>query len=326
MSYRLNLFLLKPAYRDAESYLARYQALMAKALHLLDVGFTARLDRISSDISPKIAASQSESARHALAYGRFEELISSSYSLLPNVQKVILNTYDPYGQPLVGPNVPTYSNTSKGLFQAYLAVRDRDLRPVIQHDLEAFRSEIKTTSVETASRNFVKQCFERSYSESVLITKIFAVEFRYSTDEDSAYGVLKSFHRSPSNPVNIGPIATSIQGALQGGDLHMTCNVLGWATNEYLLVEYDDEESGFAAHCRELAARLLTEHLWAFADALFEAEIAKAISRPAVNPDTLTIGPVTNGVASSNAYPPVKRALELLVMFDQSMPKERCVS
>lgn len=313
-----------PRYRDAESYLARYQALMTKALHLLDVGFTARLEKASTDISAKIAASQSESARHALAYGRFEELMTSSYSLIPNIQKVILNAYDEAGNLKEGPTVDIYSNTVKSLFQAYLGVRDRDLKPVVQQELDTLKSDGKSTSAETACRNFVKQCFERSYSEALLFTKIFAIDPQYNADPNSAFTVLKAHHRSLVNPINVVPIASSIQTALQQSDLHIICSVIGWATNEYLLLEYDEEETGFAAHCRELTARLLTEHLWAFADAAFEAELVKSISRPAVNPDTLTIGPVTNGVASSNAYPPVKRAVELLVLFDQSMPKERC--
>lgn len=299
---------------------------MTKALHLLEVGFAARLEKASSEISAKIAASQSESARHALAYGRFEELITASYSLIPNIQKVVLSAYEQFGNAKEGPVFDIYSNTVKSLFQAYLAVRDRDLRPLIQQELDAFRTEVKGTSAETASRNFVKQCFERSYSEASLFTRIFAIDPQYSTDPNSLYTVLKSYHRSLVNAINVVPLATNLQAVLQPSDLQTICSVVGWAMNEYLLLEYDEEQTGFAAHCRELTARLLTEHLWVFTDAAFEAEIAKSISRPPVNPDTLTIGPVTSGVASSNAYPPVKRALELLVLFDQSMPKERCVS
>lgn len=299
---------------------------MTKALHLLDVGFTAQLEKTSTDISAKIAASQSESARHALAYGRFEERMTASYSLIPNIQKVVLNAYDAAGNLKEGPAVDIYLNTVKNLFQSYLGIRDRDLRPVVQQELDAFKAEVKSTSAETASRNFIKQCFERSYSEASLFTKIFAIDPQYNAEQNSAFTVLKSHHRSIVSAVNVVPLASNLQSALQQSDLQTICSVVGWATNEYLLLEYDEEETGFAAHCRELTARLLTEHLWAFTDTAFEAELTKSISKPPVNPDTLTIGPVTNGAASSNAYPPVKRAVELLVLFDQSMPKERCVS
>lgn len=311
-------------YRDAEQYLARYQALMTKALHLLEHGFTSRLDKASADISPKIAASKSESARHALAYGRFEELLSESYSLLPNVRKVVLNAYDEFGYARLGPNFDVYSNTVNSIFQAYLSVRDRDLRPIIQKDFDAFRTEAKGDSVEPAARNLIKQCFERSYSEMNLFSRIFSVEPQYNSDATSVYGVLKSNQRSMVNPVNIIPIANNLQTALQPVSLQTTCDVIGWAMNEYLSPDYDDDETGFSRHCRELTARLLTEHLWAFTDAAFETEITKTIAKAPLTPETLTIGPVTNGIASSNAYPPVKRALELLILFDQCMPKERC--
>ncbi|KAF3763653.1 Sec34-domain-containing protein [Cryphonectria parasitica EP155] len=313
-----------PSYRDSESYLARYQALLTKALHLLEVGLQSRLDRVSADISRQIAGTKSESARHALAYGRFEEMMLDSYSLIPNVQKVVHQAYDQSGNALSGTNSDIYSNTANNIFQAYIAARDRDLRPIIQHDLDIFKKEAKDASVETASRNYVKQCFERSFNEAMLFAKIFAVEPHYSTDPNSAFVTLKSHQRVMVNATNVVPIANSLQGALQTAKLQTICNILGWITNEYLISDYDDDESAFTRHCQELAARLLAEHLWVFTDSAFEAEIAKSISKVTVLPDALKIGPVVDGVASSNAYPPVKRALELLVMFDQSMPKERC--
>ncbi len=97
--------------------------------------------------------------------------------------------------------------------------------------------------------------------------------------------------------------------------------MLGWITNEYLLLDYDEDETQFTTHCRAVAARVLSEHLWNFTDALFDADIAKSITKAAVLPDNLKIGPVSNGVSSSNAYPPVKKALELLILFDRAMPK-----
>lgn len=316
-----------PSYRDSESYLARYQSLLIKALHLLEVGLQARLDKVSTDISRQILATKSESARHALAYGRFEEMmLEDTFFLIPNVQKVIHHAYDPAGNALSGTNSEIYSNTANNIFQAYIAARDRDLRPIIQHDLDTFKREVKEASVETATRNFVKQSFERSYNEAMLFAKIFAVEPHYSTDPNSAFVTLKSHQRVMVNATNVVPIANSLQSALHTVELQTVCNILGWITNEYLISDYEEEESAFSRHCQELAARLLAEHLWVFTDTAFEAEISKLISKVTVLPDALNIGPVVDGVASSNAYPPVKRALELLVMFDQSMPKERCVS
>lgn len=253
-------------------------------------------------------------------------MILDSYALIPNVQKVIHQAYDTSGNALSGINYDIYANTANNIFQAYIAARDRDLRPIIQYDLDTFKKEAKEVSVETASRNFVKQTFERSYNEAMLFAKIFAVEPHYSTDPNSAFVTLKSHQRVMVNATNVVPIATNLQSALQTAELQTICNILGWITNEYLVTDYEEEESAFTRHCQELAARLLAEHLWTFTDAAFEAEIGKSISKVTVLPDALKIGPVVDGVASSNAYPPVKRALELLIMFDQSMPKERCVS
>lgn len=317
--------LFQPTYRDAESYLARYQSLLTKALHLLEVGFTGRLDKVSAELSRQLAATQSESARHALAYGRFEEMVLDSYALIPNVQRVVRRAFDPLGSAIAGTDNDLYTNTAKSLFPAYLAARDRALRLIVQAELDAFKGETKGASVETAARNYLKQCYERSFNEENLFARLFSIETAYSTASDSAFGILKAYSGTAVNGVNITPLATNLQSSLHPAGLQTICNVEEWITNEYLVVDYDEDETPFARHCRELTARLLSEHLWTFTDALFEAEVAKSITKAPIVPDELKIGPVVNGVASSNAYPPVRRALELLVMFDQAMPKERCV-
>ncbi|TEA11957.1 Conserved oligomeric Golgi complex subunit 3 [Colletotrichum sidae] len=310
-------------YRDAESYLARYESLLTKALHLLEVGFTNRLDGISSEIANQIAGTKSEATRHALAYGRFEEMILESYSLIPNIHKVVSSVYDEYGLPTAGVAKDIYSNTTSNLFQVYLAVRDRDLKPVMQHDVEEFKRELKELSLETASRNYIKQTFERAFNESNLMSKIFGRHLQWSSDPDSAYAVLKSSNRSLVSPVNLVHLATNLQSALQSAGLDTICSIVGWLRNEYLVLDYEEEESPFARQCRELSARLLTEHLWVFTDNAFETEITKTVTKAVVKDDALTIAPVVDGVSSSNAYPTVKQALKLLSMYDQAMPKER---
>ncbi|KAI0116168.1 Sec34-like family protein [Hypoxylon sp. NC0597] len=320
-------FMVKhPDYRDAESYLARYQSLLTKALHLLEVGFTGHLDRISSDISKQIVATQSESARHALAYGRFEEMVLEVDGLVANAQRVIRSCYDQLGNPIPGQNFDYYSNTALSIFSSYSDVRDRDLRPMTQHDLEVFRKDAKEINAETACRNFIKQCYERSYDEASLFAKIFSIEPQYNVDPQSAYAALKAHPKALVNAANIAPIATTLQSVLQISELQTICNLLGWITNEYLLLEYDEEETRYSIHCHDLTARLLIEHLWPFTDNAFEAEVTKSISKAPISPDSLKIAPVVNGVASSNAHPITKRALELLAMYDQAMPKERSSS
>ncbi|KAI0179699.1 Sec34-like family protein [Hypoxylon sp. FL1284] len=315
-----------PDYRDSESYLARYQSLLTKALHLLEVGFTGHLDRISAEISKQIAATQSDSARHALAYGRFEEMVLEADGLISNAQRVIRSCYDQLGNPIPGQTFDYYSNTAVNIFSYYADVRDRDLRPITQHDLEVFRKELKDTNAETASRNFIKQCYERSYSEANLFERIFSVEPQYNADPQSAYAALKTQQKALVHAANIAPIATTLQPVLQTIELQTVCNLLGWISNEYLLLEYDEEETQYSIYCHDLTARLLIEHMWPLTDSAFEAEVTKSISKATVSPESLKIAPVTNGVASSNAHPITKRALELLAMYDQAMPKERSSS
>ncbi|RYC65900.1 hypothetical protein CHU98_g309 [Xylaria longipes] len=266
-------FMVKhPDYRDAESYLARYQSLLTKALHLLEVGFSGHLEQTSSEISKQILGTHSEAARHALAYGRSEQMLLEADGLITNVQRVIRSCYDQFGHPILGENFDTYSNTAINLFSTYTDVRDQP---------------------------------------------------QFDPDNQSAYATLKTQQKALVNVANLAPVATTLQPVLQGTDLQVTCNLLGWITNEYLLLEYDEEETQYSIHCHDLTARLLTEHLWPFADSCFEAEVTKSISKAPVPPESLKVMLVTNNMASSNAYPIARRALELLAMYDQAMPRER---
>lgn len=326
LSYPL-LNVHQPEYRDSESYLARYQSLLTKALHLLEVGFTSHLDRVSSEISKQIAATQSDSARHALAYGRFEEMVLEVDGLVANAQRVIRSCYDQLGNPIPGQTFDYYSNTAVNIFSSYADVRDRDLRPITQHDLDVFKKDVKETSAEAACRNFIKQCYERSYDEANLFSTIFSIEPQYNMDPQSAYAALKTQQKALVHAANIAPIATTLQPVLQTSELQTVCNLLGWITNEYLLLEYDEEETTqYSIYCHDLTARLLIEHMWPLTDSAFEAEVTKSISKATISPESLKFTAVVNGVASSNAHPITKRALELLAMYDQAMPKERSVS
>lgn len=302
--------------------------MLTKALHLLDHGFTARLDKVSTDIGRQVSVNHSESARHALAYGRFEELIMNSYSLVPNIQKVVGRAYDQHGKPLEKPSEVTfiYADSASNIMRTWFTTRDRDLKPLVQRDIEGFQKEIKELSVETASRNFIKQTFERVYNEDGIFLKVFGIEPLWTTNPDSAFQVLKSVNTTMAHPGNLSPLATQLQNTLQSKELQVVCNVVGWLANEYAVPDNDDDESPFQMKCREYAARLLVEHLWPMTDSAFDAEIMKSISKAVPQDSDLKIGPVEGGVASSNAYPIVKRAMDLLVMFDQSMPKDRSVS
>ena len=309
----------KPEYKDVESYQARYRSLVTKALHLLETGFSFQLEKVSSSLAKQIASATSDGARHALAYGRFEELVLESRSLIPNMHKVFRRVFHEFGGPAENENInrDIYANTTQNLVKTYLAIRDRDLKPMVQHDVDDFKAEAKTMSAETATRNFIKQCFERAWNEFCLFKSIFAVEPHLSDEADSAFAILKLHQRHVVNIGNLATVAHQVQPVLQVSGLNSICTVVGWLTDEYLMVDPDDESSEFTVVCQELTARLLSEHLWAFADTAFEAQIAKLGKSP-VATDVLKPTP--------ESYPLIARAVELLSLYDGCMPKERSVS
>lgn len=279
------------------------------------------------EIGRQIAATQSDSARHALAYGRFEEMITESYSLIPNIQKVVRCAYDRYGRAVeASRDVSMYAVAAGNMFRTYLTTRDRDLKVMTQHDLEEYRNEVKSLSVETASRNFIKQTFERTFNEDNLFTRIFNVEPAWNTAEDCAFQTIKAVNTSMVHPGHLTPLGTALQSNLQSASLRTICNVVGWLSSEYSIADSEEDDSPFFRKSKVYAAQLLVWNLWPFTDNAFDAEVTKSITKATVQDGALSIGPVQGGVASSNAYPLVKRAVELLAMFDQAMPKERSVS
>ncbi|KAM3533400.1 hypothetical protein MY4038_003293 [Beauveria bassiana] len=312
-------------YRERDSYLARYNALLTKCLHLLDHGFSTRLEKVSSDIARQLLATKSESTKHALAYGRFEEMLSDSYALLPNIRKVTRRVYDQYGRFDSGVrNSSIFSSSTLSMLRTYLTTRDRDMKMMTQHDVDEFQREIKELSLETASRNFIKQTLERVHNENSLFFKVFNIEPAWNNAHDSVFQSIKTVQTVMVHPGNLQPMATQLQTAFQTADIQSVCNIVGWIAGEYGISENDEDEDPIAPkQYREYAARLLVEHLWPFVDNCFEAEITKRVTKGVVTDDALKIGPVVDGVSSSNAYPLVQKAVDLLRMFDRAMPKER---
>lgn len=276
-----------------------------------------------TDIGRQIAGTTSESARHALAYGRFEEMMADTYSLLPNVRRVVRCAFDQYGRPREttsagGGSGGAYASAASNMFHTYLTTRDRHLRPMTQHDLDEYKEEVKTLSVETASRKMVKQCFERLYSEDHLFTRIFGIEPAWSSVPESAFQMIKAVNTTMAHPGHLSPLGAALQPNLQTAGLQTTCAVAGWLASEYTVSETDEDESPFFRKTKEYAAQLLVWNIWPFTDSCFDAEVNKSITKATVQDAALT-------QAQSNAYPLVKKAMELLAMFDQAMPKERSV-
>ncbi|KAK7408278.1 Golgi transport complex subunit 3 [Neonectria punicea] len=311
-------------YRDRDTYLARYNALLTKALHLLEHGYKTRLERVSPDIARQIAATKSDSARHALAYGRFQEMMLESYGLIPNIRKVVRRAYDFYGKPVEScTNFETYANTAKNIFYTHFTTRDRDLKLMTQADIEDLQKEVKSLSAETASRNFIKQCFERMYNEEGVFLSLFDVEPMFNTSPDTIFQSIKTINTTIAHPGNLTPMVSNLQPILYAASLQITCNVVGWLANEYFGAEFDEVESPYVAKCKQYASQLLVHQLWPLTDTAFEAEITKAITKATTQDSSLKIGPVIGGVASSNAFPVVKQAIKLLSIYEHCMPKER---
>jgi hypothetical protein len=117
---------------------------------------------------------------------------------------------------------------------------------------------------------------------------------------------------------------------LSHGELHRICDVVNWLETMYLgSVEGDDDNESPQEH-NAAARTLLSEYLWPLSDALFiraatEIEHFKPtsedlkISSKAPIKGTSDNTQSTAGLVLTNAFPTVRTAVGLLVMYNDSM-------
>ena len=117
---------------------------------------------------------------------------------------------------------------------------------------------------------------------------------------------------------------------LSNGDLHRICDLVNWLETMYLGPGEGDEDYEAPPEHNAAAHALLHEYLWPLSDTLF-IQAASGIQHFKPTPEDLKImarpvtkeangdEQVTTGPSLTNAFPTVKTAVGLLVMYNDSM-------
>ncbi|KAF7876539.1 hypothetical protein EAF04_001628 [Stromatinia cepivora] len=340
-----------PNYKDSTVYKTRYTTLLDKALNLVQVAFSNALREVSDDASKQLKAKeQTETNQYILLYGKYE---SAKESLGLPIERLLTTEEFAFGR---GgdvdrtPYIQQWHNLYQQLLEAYIRSRD-PVGPLVLKNLQKFAttSPLPDKEFELFARRCVQYIFDTCQNELKLAAKFFQdgpLMADYPPppipwNMPSIY--LEKLEESCLSHVKT--LNGFLALYLSNGDLHRVCDLVTWLGDTFISAEAHEDESRDG---QRLAAQvLLSVHLWPLADQLFIMEARKlehfksspedlkiissnatklsnekVIATSGLRVDTTLKAPeegtaVEAGV--SNAFPTVKTAVGLLVLYNESM-------
>ncbi|KAI9643482.1 Golgi transport complex subunit 3 [Ciborinia camelliae] len=340
-----------PNYKDSTVYKTRYTTLLDKALNLVQVAFSNALREVSDDASKQLRSKeQTETNQYILLYGKYE---SAKESLGLPIERLLTSdefAFGRRGDVDRTPYIQQWHNLYQQLLEIYIRSRD-PVGPLVLKNLQKFTttSPLPDKEFELFARRCVQYIFDTCQNELKLAAKFFQdgplmadyppppipwnmPSIYLERLEENCLSYVKTLH---------GFLAPY----LSNGDLHRVCDLVTWLGDTFISAEAHEDESRDG---QRLAAQvLLGVHLWPLADQLFITEARKLehfkssledlkiiypnaskLSNEKVIPtsglriDTSLRAPeesasVEAGV--SNAFPTVKTAVGLLVLYNESM-------
>lgn len=294
-----------------------------------------------------------ETAEYILLYGKFESALDK---MGPCVEYLLTTEEFTFGQKGDLKNRTAYlqqwQQLYKSLVDSYLKSRE-PVGPVVLKNLKRF--ETSEPKPEADFKLFARRCvnyvFDICHNELKLVEKFFhdgplLAIYTKSASWDIYGNYTERLEQSRMG--NVTTLYNFLTPYMGSGDLHRVCDLVNWLETRYMIPpegnEDDDEIHRASAHV------LLHDHLWPFSDALFikaatELEHFKPLPKDLLltkrsvelstqeNLDSVSAagpsvpGQVSDGSEMSEAvgsgvwpaYPTVKTAVELLIMYNDSM-------
>jgi conserved oligomeric Golgi complex subunit 3 len=311
------------------------------------VAFSSTLREVSDDISKQLKSKeQNETTEYILLYGKFEAIIEKLGSPL---DKLLHTSEFAFGRNDDGVNRSAYiqqwHDLYKQLVDAFLKSRE-PLAPLVLKNLRKLTAnEPKSdTEFERFARSSVQYVFDICRNELKLVETFFGsgpILAQYSA-RNMQYSYMDTLEQNRLSHVKT--LHSALAPYLSSGDLRRVVDLVNWVETMCLAPVDDEEESEFPNESDKSAAHvLLSDHLWPLSDTLFiKAASDLELFKP--TPDNLKIeisndtshadesGKVNTGddpkvqignathadPAVSSAYPTVKTAVSLLIMYNDS--------
>jgi hypothetical protein len=304
----------------------------------------------------------SQTTEYALLYGKIEVIIQQLGLALAKLLTTADFAFSPQyeGQVHRAPYEQQYYQFFNDVLEEFVKVR-QIVGTLVQKNLRKFTA-IKPspeTEFEFFARNCVQYVLEICHNEVELANTIFLkgplVKDYVPLGSMTTYGSYAD--KLDSNIKSLVTILFKfLEPYLSKGKLHQICDLLSWVDTMYMSSEVDDDNNDRSNEdLRRFAQFLLTEHLWPLADASFNRAIADLehfrpsagdLTTSAIGTDLTRVdedekpnggsnlGTNANnltdhrahtllGPGLANAYPTVKIAVNLLVMYKDCMGQER---
>jgi hypothetical protein len=340
------LTISKPLYRDSTVYKSRYLSLLERSLNIAQVAFSSALREVSDDVSKQLKSKeQNETAQYILLYGKYEALVDKFGA---PVDKLLHGLDFAFGQNddniKRSAYIEQWHEFYKQLVQAFLKSRE-PLGPLVLKNLRKFtiKDAKSDTEFERFARSSVQYVFDICRNELKLIETFFSngpILAQYSS-RNSQYNYAETLEQHRLSQVKT--LHTVLMPHLSNADLRRVVDLVNWVETMCLAAAEGEEESVLPSDSDNSAAQiLLSDHLWPLADTLFikaaadlehfrptpddlKFETLTAVApresgkaSTSDNPDVRIGGAIHTDPAVSRAYPTVKTAVTLLIMYNDS--------
>ncbi|KAG9243248.1 Sec34-like family-domain-containing protein [Calycina marina] len=338
-----------PQYRDSMVYVTRYTSLLQKALTAAQTAVTLALREVADDVTKELKAKDhNDTAEYILLHGRYESVFEDLGTQL----KSLLTTEDfAFGQKgdelSQSSYAPQYHQLFRQLVDAYVRSRE-PVTYVVSKNLQKFAG--KDVKEDAEFKIFVRRCvqyvFDICQNEQKLVDQFFhggPILTQYpGLSSWNIYG--KYTESLEANRLShIRTLNSFIISYLSKENLSRVCDLVSWLESTYLAPAEGEEDMETPQMYAALATSLLEDHLWPLSDALF-IQAASEIQHFKPSPDDLqvirigeksdaptecagdkeTSGQTSNivstmGSSAATAFPTVKTAVSLLIMYNDSM-------
>lgn len=341
---------MQPDYRDSTTYKTRYIALLERALNLIQTSFSSNLREITDEVVKQTRDKEhSETAEYALFYGKFESVVDR---LGPQLVKFLTTDEFAFGniEDLVhrGSYTQNYHFLFSQLLEEYIKSR-QFVVPLVLRKLKTYAGGKPSpeTEFKLFSRRCVQYILDICHNEAQLAEDIFQngplmLEYQAEKMVGSASEKINYVERlEKSFTIHVTTLFNFLRPYLNNKDLHRITDLIGWLESMYMSSSdgNDDIDRPLEDH-RKAAYSLLNEHLWPLSDSLFIAAAAelehfkpteddlklptiesgrrKSKSQPGVDNTSGTENGVSVTGGVSTAYPTVKSAVDMLIMYNES--------
>ena len=324
---------------------------------MVQVAFSSSLRDVSDDVSKQLKLkNQSETTEYILLYGKYEPILSS---LGYQIERLLKTTEFSFGQAGERNHTPSYISQWHELYrqiqEAYLKSRE-SVGPLVLKNLRKFGTKDPKPEADFTSfaRGCVQYVFDICHNELSLMRRFFHGGPLLAEYLEAGQGSRPRDYVNKLEENRLSHLTTLhnyLSPYLGAGDLQRICDLTSWLETMYLSPNDGDVDGDQAREDRRsVAQQLLSKHLWPLSDELFlkaatEIEHFKPAqedlifsnkhthpmqgeaSQPAQGNgrDEQILAYDVPTPAVSNAYPTVKTAVRLLIMYNDGV-YERPVS